>query len=274
MAGARVKGTKSKTKAKKKKTYTPVMLQFLAAKEAHPDSLLFFRLGDFYEMFFEDAYRAAELLGITQTFRGTDPNGERIAMAGVPHHAAAGYITRALKQGQKVAICEQMADPSTVKGVVPREVVRVITPALCLEDDALDAGEDNYLVALHAAEDSFGLAAFEMSTGNLRACSLPDHAAIIAELARLSPREVLFPLEGLEVLYEALEAGGGRAVLRRESHDMEGVLEEALGDEETVLEGPARQAAALALAYARKNLAGGALQVQRVGHYDPRSHLV
>lgn len=274
MAGARVKGSKTKTKAKKKKTYTPVMLQFLAAKEAHPDSLLFFRLGDFYEMFFEDAYRAAELLGITQTFRGTDPNGERIAMAGVPHHAAAGYITRALKQGQKVAICEQMADPSTVKGVVPREVVRVITPALCLEDDALDAGEDNYLVALHATEDAFGLAAFEMSTGNLRACSLPDHAAIIAELARLAPREVLFPSEGLEVLYEALEAGGGRAVLRRESHDTKGVLEEALGDEETVLEGPARDAAALALAYARKNLAGGALQVQRVGHYDPRSHLV
>src|SRR5690606_38706579 len=118
----------------KSKAYTPVMQQLLRAKEQHPDAFIFFRLGDFYELFFEDAVRASELIGLTLTARGTDPEGNSIPMAGVPHHAAMGYITRLLALGQKVAICEQMADPSTVKGVVPREVVRVITPGLCLEE--------------------------------------------------------------------------------------------------------------------------------------------
>ncbi|NCQ59771.1 MAG: DNA mismatch repair protein MutS, partial [Myxococcales bacterium] len=122
-----------------KKKHTPVMLQYLEAKERFPDALLFFRLGDFYEFFFEDAVRVSELLGLQLTSRSKGPDGEPIPMAGLPHHAAASRIAELLTQGQKVAICEQMADPASVRGVVPREVVRVITPGLCLEPDALDA---------------------------------------------------------------------------------------------------------------------------------------
>jgi DNA mismatch repair protein MutS len=109
------------------------MQQFFRAKEEHPDAILFFRLGDFYEMFFEDAILASELLEITLTSRGADEHGIAIPMAGVPHHAASSYIARLVEQGQRVAICEQMEDPSKVKGVVPREVVRVVTPGLVLE---------------------------------------------------------------------------------------------------------------------------------------------
>ena len=116
---------------------TPVMRQYLAAKAAHPDCILFFRLGDFYELFFEDAVVAAGALELTLTSRNKSAE-EPIPMAGVPAHAASGYVQRLLDQGFKVAICEQMADPKTVKGVVPREVVRVVTPGLTVDDDALD----------------------------------------------------------------------------------------------------------------------------------------
>ena len=100
--------------------HTPVMRQFLGAKEKHPDAIVFFRLGDFYEMFYEDAIRAAAILDIALTSRGTGPDGQKIPMAGVPHHAAAGYLAALLRHGEKVAICEQMADPAGARGVVPR----------------------------------------------------------------------------------------------------------------------------------------------------------
>src|SRR5690606_39256549 len=106
---------------------TPLMQQFYAAKRAYPDSILFFRMGDFYEMFEEDAVLAARLLDLTLTSRNKGKQDE-IPMAGLPHHAAHGYVARLLQQGYKVAICEQMVDPSKVKGIVPREVVRVLTP--------------------------------------------------------------------------------------------------------------------------------------------------
>src|SRR4051812_25622745 len=115
---------------------TPVMRQFLAAKERYPDALLFFRMGDFYELFFEDAVVAARALDLTLTARNKG-HAEEIPMAGVPHHAASSYLQRLLDQGFKVAICEQMADPKTVKGLVPRDVVRVVTPAIAYDDTGL-----------------------------------------------------------------------------------------------------------------------------------------
>jgi DNA mismatch repair protein MutS len=132
-----------------KARHTPVMEQFFAAKGQYPDALLFFRMGDFYELFYDDAKLAAEVLDIALTSRGKDRQGEDIPMAGVPHHAAAGYLARLLEKGFKVAICEQLADPSTVKGIVPRGVVRVVTPGVALEPDALDARTDNVLAAVH-----------------------------------------------------------------------------------------------------------------------------
>src|SRR5271167_1636533 len=129
---------------------TPVMRQYFAAKSAHPDALLFFRMGDFYELFFEDAVVAARALDLTLTSRNKGAEDE-IPMAGVPHHAASSYIQRLLDQGFKVAICEQMADPSTVKGIVPREVVRVVTPALAYDDAGLVAGRNHFLLAVEGS---------------------------------------------------------------------------------------------------------------------------
>ncbi|MBX3251125.1 MAG: DNA mismatch repair protein MutS [Myxococcales bacterium] len=260
------------------------MQQYLRAKEQYPDALLFFRLGDFYEMFYDDAVRSSELLDIALTTRGTGPDGEAIPMAGIPHHAAASYLARLLALGQKVAVCEQMADPKTVKGVVPREVVRVVTPGLNLEDEALDARADNYLVALVPSvedeegvpEGALGLAALELSTGQLRAAVLPDGAAALAELSRLEPRELLLPPD----LDFGLAASLDRVAVRRVAPEAdERALEQALGEEElkrarVLLPMVARHAAATALAYAQATQPGVSLGIQQLGLYDPRQHLV
>ncbi|MEM1415904.1 MAG: DNA mismatch repair protein MutS [Myxococcota bacterium] len=272
-------------KGAKRKGPSPAMQQFLRAKERYPEALLFFRMGDFYELFYDDAVRASELLDIALTTRGKGPVGEAIPMAGVPHHAAAGYVSKLLQKGQTVAICEQMADPKTVKGVVPREVVRVVTPGLCLEEDALDARTDNYLVAVAVAEGegALGLAALELSTGELRTCALPDAAALLAEIARLDPREVLVP-EGeageavAATLRPALERATSRPGPLPEGADAsDALLTRILGDE---ARGPAladplpRRAAVRALAYAEASQPGASLELRRVGRYDPADQLV
>ncbi len=169
---------------------TPVMRQWHAAKAAHRDSLLFFRLGDFYELFFEDAVLASRLLDLTLTSRNRGAADE-IPMAGVPYHAASSYIQRLLDQGHKVALCEQMADPSKVKGIVPREVVRVVTPSIVFDEAGLEARENLYLVAVAAEGGAFGVASLDVSTGELSACAPPDAAGVLAVLARLAPRELL-----------------------------------------------------------------------------------
>jgi DNA mismatch repair protein MutS len=192
---------------------SPAMEQFFRAKQAYPDTLLFFRLGDFYEMFFEDAVLAAELIGLTLTSRGTDEHGVAIPMAGVPHHAAASYVARLIEQGQRVAICEQMEDPSKVKGVVPREVVRVITPGLLLDPDALDARAPNYLASIAGDDGAYGLAVLELSTAEVRACRLASSADVLAELVRLDAREVLFEA-ALAPLHAQLRPLLPRAALR------------------------------------------------------------
>jgi DNA mismatch repair protein MutS len=270
-----------------KKKHTPVMEQYFRAKAQCPDALLFFRLGDFYELFYDDAVEASELLEITLTSRSKDSQGERIPMAGVPHHAAAGYIARLLEKGRKVALCEQMADPTTCKGVVPREVVRIITPGLCLEPDALDARSDNYLVAVTregADADAFGLAALELSTGELRACQLGDPAALLAELVRLDPREALLP-EGRGDLATAVRSVLPRTTIGSArpapagSDAIRQALAEALppgaATEATEHLSPqALAAATVALSYARDNQRGAATGVQRIGRYDPTEHLV
>ncbi len=260
---------------------TPLMEQYFRAKAQYPDAILFFRLGDFYEMFFDDAVEASKLLDLTLTSRGETPEGERIPMAGVPWHAASGYVARLLEAGRKVALCEQMADPSKVRGIVPREVVRVITPGLCLEPDALDARRDNYLVALvPAGEQGVGLAALELSRAELRAATLRDEASVVAELGRLEPRELLLP-EGEEEMVELAHRLGVIAVrfLSRERlQGAEGRLEAShrLDEDETGAEigSPGRAAAALALDYARENQPRGELPVVRVVPYELRRHLV
>jgi DNA mismatch repair protein MutS len=167
------------------------MEQFFRAKQEYSDAILFFRMGDFYEMFFEDAVLASSMLELTLTSRGTDGDGVSIPMCGVPYHAAAGYVARLLDQGQRVAICEQMEDPSKVKGVVPREVVRVVTPALALDPDSVDARRQNYLAAIVFAEGTCGLAVFELGAAEVRAAEFSSDTELFAELVRTEPREIL-----------------------------------------------------------------------------------
>ncbi len=239
----------------RKKDHSPVMRQFLRAKGQHPDAIIFFRLGDFYEMFYEDAVRAAAILDIALTSRGTDPEGNKIPMAGVPHHAAPTYLAGLLRHGEKVAICEQMADASSVRGVVPREVVRVVTPGLCLEPDALDARSENFLVA--ATRDG-GVAALELSTGTLRACVVELGPLWVGELVRLDPAEVLLE-SGAPELEALCTQSLPKAALRAVelTADAE-CLDELLSAEQAAelsTEAPAARAASLVLGYARKHQA-------------------
>ena len=145
-------------------THTPMMQQYLGIKAEHPDILLFYRMGDFYELFFADAQRAATLLDITLTSRGKS-NGESIPMAGVPVHAVDQYLGRLVRQGESVAICEQVGDVATAKGPVRREVVRIVTPGTLTEEALLDDRQDNLLVSVHRLDNTWGLAARDLSGG-------------------------------------------------------------------------------------------------------------
>ncbi len=182
------------SRAAKAPGVTPMMAQFLEIKAHYPDCLLFYRMGDFYELFFEDAERAAEALDITLTKRGKH-DGEDIPMAGVPVHAAEMYLSRLIRKTFKVAVCEQTEDPAEAKkrgskAVVRREVVRLVTPGTITEDNLLDARASNYLVALGQAQSKLALAVVEISTGDFFV--LPTKAGRLdADLARLNPGELL-----------------------------------------------------------------------------------
>ena len=171
---------------------TPLMRQYLAAKRQHPDALLFFRLGDFYELFFDDAKTASRELQITLTARDKERN---VPMCGVPYHAAESYIARLLRKGFRIAICDQMEDPKLAKKIVRREVTRVLTPGTAL-DASLAAEQSNYLAAVHFEGEAAGLAYLDLSTGDFRATEFsgPGAAAqCLDELLRLAPSELIFP---------------------------------------------------------------------------------
>jgi DNA mismatch repair protein MutS len=168
---------------------TPMMEQFWRAKQEQPDALLFFRMGDFYELFHDDAHVAARELGITLTARSK--GDDAIAMAGVPVRSVESYLLRLVDKGYKVAICEQMEDPRFAKGLVDRAIVRVVTAGTITEENALDAREHNYLAALHLAADVAAIAWADLSTGRLQATLVPKSKAI-DEIARIAPAELLW----------------------------------------------------------------------------------
>ncbi len=171
---------------------TPMIKQYLAVKEKYPDAILFYRMGDFYEMFFEDAKLASEILDITLTSR--DKNKEdSVPLCGIPYHAASAYIQKLVDHGYKVAICEQMEDASKAKGIVRREVIRVITPGMVLEDELLQPKANNFLMAIALGEQRFGLAFLDASTGNFLAAEVNTTQSLLDEAMRMEPKEILLP---------------------------------------------------------------------------------
>ncbi|WP_136514409.1 DNA mismatch repair protein MutS [Geomonas edaphica] len=172
---------------------TPMMRQFLEIKAEHPDAILFFRCGDFYEMFLDDAVKASRILGITLTSRGKNADGSEVPLCGVPYHSCAPYIAKLVEAGEKVAICEQAEDPKLAKGIVKREVVRVVTPGLVVEDASLSPKENNYLLALCCDGECYGLSYLDLSTGEFRVTELAGLQAALAEVACIAPREIILP---------------------------------------------------------------------------------
>lgn len=172
--------------------HTPLMRQYLRAKAEVPDTLLLFRMGDFYELFYDDARKAARLLDITLTQRGSSA-GAPIPMAGVPHHQLDVYLARLLKLGESVAICEQIGDPAQARGLVERRIVRIVTPGTVTEEALLDERRDNLLLALARAGTRFALAWVDVAGGRCVLSEIDDEPALAAELARLRPAETLVP---------------------------------------------------------------------------------
>src|ERR1017187_4523288 len=171
---------------------TPFMRQWTAAKRENPDALLFFRMGDFYELFYDDAVVVSRELQLTLTARDRERNQP---MCGVPYHAVDGYLTRLLRKGYRVAICEQMEDPKLTKKIVRREVTRVLTPGTAL-DPSLSEEQSNYLAALAESGTSRAIALLDVSTGEFRVAEFTGKAAdlqAIDELLKASPRELLIP---------------------------------------------------------------------------------
>jgi DNA mismatch repair protein MutS len=173
------------------KKHTPMMQQYLRLKAQHPDKLMFYRMGDFYELFFDDAEKAARLLDITLTRRGASA-GEPIKMAGVPHHAAEQYLAKLVKLGESIAICEQVGDPNTSKGPVAREVTRIITPGTLTDAALLEDKHDCILLALIIHETTLGLAWLNLAAGQMRVMETTVHH-LASELERLKPAEILLP---------------------------------------------------------------------------------
>ena len=174
----------------KQEPHTPMMQQYLKIKAEHPRELVFYRMGDFYELFFDDAKKAAELLDITLTARGKS-GGEPIPMCGVPYHAAESYLGRLVRKGQSIAIAEQIGDPATSKGPVDRKVVRIVTPGTVSDEALLEERRDNLLVALHQQDDTFGIACLDISSGRFVVLEAEGEDALRAEIQRLNPVELL-----------------------------------------------------------------------------------
>src|SRR5262245_39194718 len=191
---------------------TPAMRQYLDAKQQNRDAILFFRMGDFYEMFYEDALVAARALELTLTSRSKDANGGGIPMCGVPYHAADTYIARLVKRGFRVAICDQVEDPRTAKGLVKREVVRVVSPGTFTDVGYLDEREPAFLMAVAKSVSSdaqsvvIGVALLDVSTGEFSAAEYRGDEglqALLDEISVLKPREVVMPIEAADGLVPA-----------------------------------------------------------------------
>ena len=275
--------------------HTPLMQQYLRIKADYPDILLFFRMGDFYELFYDDAKRAAELLDITLTARGQS-GGKPIPMAGVPYHAVDSYLARLLRKGESVAICEQIGDPEASKGPVERKVVRIVTPGTLTDESLLEDRHDRLLAAImpakmqaHASHDRpFGLAWLDLAGGRLAACQVVNETALRAELQRLRPAELLLPESSQIEDLDKRQAEGEFAIQSRPDWEFDADAAErnlckqfgvndlsGFGIEsETESEQLALTAAGSLIAYARSMLAGDLPHIDHFRIEQESSHLL
>jgi len=186
-----------------KSAKTPLMEQYLGIKKSHKDAILFFRMGDFYEMFYEDAKTGSEVLGITLTSRAHGKAAD-VPLAGFPHHALDGYLAKMIKAGYRVAICEQVEDPKLAKTIVKREVTEIVTPGTAVSDDLLVTKQNNYLVALYLHEKKFGLAQVDVSTGQFRVGEYPRHE-LKEQIAIINPAELLLSEEQADAVQRSFD---------------------------------------------------------------------
>ncbi|MBX2807235.1 MAG: DNA mismatch repair protein MutS [Cellvibrionaceae bacterium] len=258
--------------------HTPMMQQYLRIKAEHPQDLVFYRMGDFYELFYDDAKRAAELLDITLTSRGKSA-GDAIPMAGVPYHAAESYLAKLIQAGESVAICEQIGDPATSKGPVERQVVRIVTPGTVTDEALMEAGKDNFLLAVNAHQQTYGIACLDIGSGHFFIQELEHLSAVEAELQRLNPAELL-----LHQSLETTSLGKHRTGLRYrapwefEQDTAERLLCEHFGTRDLQAFGCqdhplAVGAAACVLAYAQETQRGALPHVHRL-QLETRDHAV
>lgn len=196
--------------------HTPMMQQYWRLKNQHPDQLMFYRMGDFYEIFYEDAKKAAKLLDITLTARGQSA-GKSIPMAGIPFHSVEGYLAKLVKLGESVVICEQIGDPATSKGPVERQVVRIITPGTISDEALLDERRDNLIGAVLGDERLFGLAVLDITSGRFSVQEIKGWENLLAELERMNPAELLIP----DDWPQGLPAEKRRGVRRRAPWDFD-----------------------------------------------------
>ncbi len=261
-------------RARRKAKLTPMLAQYLRVKEQVGDAILFFRLGDFYEMFFEDAERAAPLLELTLTSRNKD-DPSPIPMCGVPHHAARGYIGRLVAQGLRVAICDQVGESAegSGSGLIERRLVRVITPGTVLdEDEGLAQGDPGYLVGVARGEGGVGIAAVEASTGEVRCCRASSAAAAREELERIGPREIVLPADADEELRDLVAE---LAVAQATARSPEGGEVEETAERLAPAPAPPALRAALVqvLAYLGETLRGGLGHLRPAYLYELGDHL-
>jgi len=186
----KAEGKSTPSKKSNKQTHTPMMQQYLRIKAEHPHTILFYRMGDFYELFFDDAKKVSQILDITLTARGHS-NGQPIPMAGVPFHSVEPYLAKLVKQGESVAICEQVGNPATSKGPVERQVTRVLTPGTVTDESLLEERRDNLLAAINFENNIYGLASLDLASGRFSVMELDNQDALFSELERLRPAELL-----------------------------------------------------------------------------------
>ncbi|WP_044639768.1 DNA mismatch repair protein MutS [Risungbinella massiliensis] len=258
--------------------YTPMMEQYLRIKAQVPDAFLFFRLGDFYEMFFQDAQKAAEELEITLT--GREAGGEeRIPMCGVPYHSAQVYIERLIEKGYKVAICEQVEDPATAKGVVKREIVRVITPGTVMEESMLQEEENRFLLALVESEGMYALSAVDLSTGECHVTQTDSPLFFLDEALSYQPKEIVVEQEEQEWLAHFRQRGGIfispfslSEELRKRAYQLG--VSQLVGFEETCCEPAIQRSLELLLAYLQETQKRSLGHLHRLRSYDAKRYMM